>query len=771
MIILKNQLGMEQLNIVKSLAERSGVSFETAKILYTRGIDTVTKVKRFLSPGKQHFVSPMQFKGMAEAVERITSARENGEVVVIYGDYDADGICATAILYYALKEFGIEAGTVLPEREDGYGLSEKLIDEVMEQYNPDLIITVDCGISGHREVEYIQDLGVDVIVTDHHELPEVLPQCITINCKFRDQEYEFDSLCGAGVAFKLATALIGKKAEKYLDFAALATVADSMPLVDENRDIVVEGMRLIRSAGVRTSFKALIDAAKVRDINSTALAYLLAPRINAAGRMGDAASALRLFLSESTSEIFDLAARLNKYNLERQVECDALYSSAKGKLLKKGADKRIIILEDSEWKNGLVGIVAAKLVEEFTRPVIMFVNKDGVLHGSARSVEEINILDAIIHNKEYLEEFGGHSQAAGVSLKIENLEAFEQGMNAYLSETYGKEVFVPKQEVEDYVEDEFTLAFARELARLEPFGTGNKKPLFALETDKISPTPLRDGSPHVSFKTDHIDMIYFGGQQYERLLRAPVKKTLVFEPNISSFGGRESLRGYVKNFEVEIVKSKELGLDVYAKSLRNLRKSGNGERAQYLTSLEITSLIEDCISCPYGTLFVVSTLKTLEYYPQLKHLPVHLNEPRYKNLSNCVVLALTGGEISGFRRIVFLDNPLYEAKKLKTAEVYVNADLLVCDMLPSVDATREGVGEVFSLLRQNDGFKATSSFDLYAGGLAEASQISRYQLIFAAEVLEELGIIKYENGRMRYDRKVKSELSSSKIFCKISGRN
>ncbi|MBR2968843.1 MAG: single-stranded-DNA-specific exonuclease RecJ [Clostridia bacterium] len=771
MIILKNQLGMEQLNIVKSLAERSGVSFETAKILYSRGIDTVAKVKRFLAPGKQHFLSPMLFKGMAEAVERITAARDMGETVVIYGDYDADGVCATAILYYALKEFGIEANTVIPERADGYGLSEKLIDEVMEQYNPDLIITVDCGISGYREVEYIQDLGVDIIVTDHHELPEILPQCITVNCKFRDQEYEFDSLCGAGVAFKLATALIGKKAERYLDFAALATVADSMPLIDENRDIVVEGTRLIRSANARTAFKALIEAAKVREITSTALAYSLAPRINAAGRMGDAASALRLFLSDTPSEIFDLAALLNKYNIERQVECDALYASAKSKLLEKGADKRVIVLEDSEWKNGLVGIVAAKLVEEFTRPVIMFVNKDGVLHGSARSVEEINILDAIIQNKEFLEEFGGHSQAAGVTVRIENLNAFEEGLNKYISERYGDEVFVPKQEIEDYIEDEFSISFARELARLEPFGTGNKKPLFALEVDRINPAPLKDGSPHVSFKTDHIDMIYFGGAQYEKLLRAPVKKTLVFEPNLSSFGGRESLRGYVKNFEVEVVKSRDLGLDVFAKNLRNLRKTGGGDTAEYLTSLEIAAVIEEALSCPYGTLFVVSTLKTLEYYPRLKHLPVHLNEPRYKNLSNCIVLALTGGDISGFKRVVFLDNPLYEAKRIKGKEVCVNADVSVRDMLPSVDATREGVGAVFTLLRSRDGFKATCSFDLYAGGIAEAAQISRYQLIFAAEVLEELGIIRYENGRMRYDKTVKSDLASSKIYSNISGRN
>ena len=544
MIVTKPELGAEQLNTVKRLAEAGGVSEATARILYTRGVDTEEKVKRFLSPGKKHFRSPYELKGVEEAEKRLAYARDNGETVVIYGDYDADGICASAIMFYALREFGVEAYPVIPERADGYGLSEKVIDSAMEQYNPDLFITVDCGISGRNEVEYIKDLGVDVIVTDHHELPETLPDCITVNCKFRDQAYPFDSLCGAGVAFKIATALIGKKAEKYLDFAALATVADSMPLLDENRDIVYEGLKLISSPNARACFKALADAAKVREMNSAALAYAIAPRVNAAGRMGDAYCALKLFLSEDKYEIFNLAAKLTQYNIQRQAECDELYLSAKEKLKEKGAYKRVILLEDSKWKNGIVGIAAAKLVEEYTRPVIMFVNRNGELHGSARSLEEINVLDAISHNKEFLTEFGGHSQAAGVSLKAENLPAFENALDKYLSEKYGDEVFVQKQEVEAYTESEFTIGFARELNLLEPFGTGNKKPLFAVKCGALKPVPLRENSPHVNFSSDYIDLIYFGGARYSGLLRSSVAKTIVFEPNISTYNGQESLRGY-----------------------------------------------------------------------------------------------------------------------------------------------------------------------------------------------------------------------------------
>jgi len=771
MIVLKNQLGPEQLNIVRSLADRSGVSVPTAKILYTRGVDTVNKVKRFLSPGKQHFTSPFELKGVSEAVERITAARDGGETVVIYGDYDADGICATAILYYALKEFGIDAYTAIPERADGYGLSEKMIDEVMEAYNPDLIVTVDCGISGYREVEYIQDLGVDVIVTDHHELPEILPECTTVNCKFKDQEYGFDGLCGAGVAYKLATALIGQRANAYLDFAALATVADSMPMIDENRDIVHEGLKLLKGPNVRPCFKALIDGCKVRDMTSTALAYSIAPRVNAAGRMGDATCALKLFLSDSPSEIFELAAKLNTYNMERQVECDALYASAKQKLQKKGAYNRVIVLEDSSWKNGLVGIVAAKLVEEFTRPVIMFVNKDGVLHGSARSVDEINILDAIIQNKEHLIEFGGHSQAAGVTLAADKLDDFERGLNDYISATYGDKVFQPKVEVEDYVEGEFSIRFARELGLLEPFGTGNKRPLFAVETDIINPIPLKEGSPHVSFYTEALDMIYFGGLKHAETLRAPVKKTVVFEANITTFGGRESLRGYVKTFETEIVPCKELGLELLRCNLRNLRSSSEGESAEYVGKDVIDGVIEQSLSCAYGTLFVASSLKTLEAFPVLKDLPVSINAPALRNLSNCIVLALNGGDITGFKRIVYLDNPVYRVKKMAAKEVFVNKDIDVFSQMPSFKPDKNGVAEVFSLLRENEGARANSSVDLYVAGITKGTDITRYQLIFAAEVLEELGIISYGGGRLRYDRRIKNDINNSNIFKKFSGWN
>lgn len=769
MIVVKNQFTEEQLKTIRSLSDACGLSTSITKILYSRGHDTKEKIDRFLSPGKKHFRSPFLLKDMKEVVERITLAKQNDETVVIYGDYDADGICASAIMYYSLRDFGINAIPVIPERADGYGLTEKLIDRVMEEYNPDLIITVDCGISGYKEVEYVRDLGADIIVTDHHELPDVLPSCLTVNCKFRNQDYPFESLCGAGVAWKLATALIGEKANKYLDFAALATVADSMPLVDENRDIVVEGLKNIRGERGHRAFKELINAAKVKEVNSTALAFALAPRVNAAGRMGDAKSALQMFLSQSPAEIFDLASQLTKYNIERQTECDELYRSAKQKLLQKGAYDRVIVLEDSSWKNGLIGIVAAKLVEEYSRPVILFVNKNGILHGSARSVEDVNILEAISQNKEHLIEFGGHSQAAGVTVSIDNLQAFEEGLAAYISQKYPFDAFEHKVEVEDEIVDEFSLAFAKELLLLEPFGTGNKKPLFAIRCEKINPQLLREGSTHVQFTTPALDMIYFGGSSNLDMLKAPVEKSIVFEPNVSTYNGKQSLKGYVKSFEVEVKRNKELGLESFRRNLLALTAQEQAD-GEVLKGEQLTAVINEALKEPYGTVFMISTLLTLEKFPQLKELPLYFTAPRSRNLINCVVLA-PASSIDGFKRIIYLDTPLGSYKNKNNEQVYINGDIDIQSITPPISATRSDITSVYNFLRSAVGTRAGSSVELYFKIYQEVPEITRYQFVFACEVLIELGMFYFSAGKLRADTKVKSHLELSKIYTKFGGRN
>lgn len=275
-IVPEYSFSAEQLNRVSDLAFATGLTEQITRILYARGVDTEEKIRKFMRPSEKNFLSPFLMQGMKEAVELITQARDEGRTVAVFGDYDADGICASAIMYHALRQFGIEPHIYVPERSDGYGLSIEAVDRIFEDCNPELFITVDCGISCAKEAQYIYELGSDVIVTDHHELPEVLPDCIVVNPKLKD-DYPYDNLCGAGVAFKLACALLGKAAYQYLDFATLATVADSVPLLGENRDIVTEGLKRFNTCP-RSCFSLLLGK-NYDGITAQTLAFTVAPRV------------------------------------------------------------------------------------------------------------------------------------------------------------------------------------------------------------------------------------------------------------------------------------------------------------------------------------------------------------------------------------------------------------------------------------------------------------------------------------------------------------
>ncbi|MBQ6728263.1 MAG: single-stranded-DNA-specific exonuclease RecJ [Clostridia bacterium] len=531
---------------IKEIAFNCGILTETARLLYDRGIKDVQSAKRFLSPDKSHFLNPFDLKGMSEAVSRIKKAEEFGERVLVFGDYDADGICAAAILGGCLKQLGINPIITVPEREEGYGLNLEKIEKINSENKIDLIITVDCGISDAEKVKELKARGIDVIITDHHEPPEILPDCVCINPKIKGQSYGFDGLCGGGVAYKLGVALIGEKADEFLDFAALATVADSMDLISENRDIVAEGLKLINTAP-RQAFKIFLGD-NTKTVSAQTLAYAIAPRVNAGGRMGDASTALKLFLSEDENEIFDLAVKLNVYNANRQDLCETTFINAKDIISETGAfADRIILVRGEEWKAGILGIVAAKLTEAYNKPVIVFAKSGEGYKGSARSVDGINIYDAIYAVKEYLIAFGGHSQAAGLSVSEENFEPLRRAINLYAEKAFIDADREREIAVDIVAEDEIPERLAEEIELLEPFGVGNRRPLFATTVDKTVMTPLKEDSPHYSFSTKAVEMLDFNGVNDVPILAYPVPKTLVFELNVSTFRNKRSIKGFMRN--------------------------------------------------------------------------------------------------------------------------------------------------------------------------------------------------------------------------------
>lgn len=759
----------EQLNKIRSLARELNLTEITVKLLVARGVDTPEKIKSFLSPSREHFLSPFLMQGMQEGVELIRRAKEEEWNVAIFGDYDADGVCAATIMTNALRRFGIEPQVYIPERTDGYGLSAEGIDRIFEEFIPDLFITVDCGISNYKEVEYLKEQGAYVIVTDHHELPEILPDCIVINPKLKD-EYPYDNLCGAGVAFKVACALLGEEAYSLLDFAALATVADSVPLLGENRDIVHEGLLRIRTSP-RAAFSLLLGKSAGEEITAQTLAFTVAPRINAAGRMGDAASALRLFLSEDPAEIAALADQLNAYNQRRQRCCDDLYESAKAKIREKGAYGSVIMLSDPSWNSGFIGIVAARIAEEYSRPTLLFVQNGDRLKGSARSIESVNIFDALKNCSEFIEEFGGHAQAAGVNITEENFDRLENALNEYIKKTYTSDDFIPKLYVSEEIVGDFSLKLAHELNALEPYGVGHRKPLFYVRAGRMSAKPIKPKSPHISIRCPFIDLMYFNGEKNLRLIESDVKKLIVFEYNCSVFRGRESVKGFVR----EIVydgKSSRIPVWRFSAAVQRLC-AGDGEglsSCRYLSEGEINELIEaKRKECDYGLCVVVSDPDTAAFFPSLAGLPFDLIYPSGRNVANALLVSpAADADLSEYREVVFLDTPPdFNLVGLRGKECYVNRERRGDTDFLKLDVSREGLLKIFSVLRSNAGGMPGTNAEETAT-FCDGFGVSAENFIFALRVFEELGLISYARGVLEVYRGVHAELNHSVLYRKVS---
>ncbi len=757
MIVKKQALTNYEKNLIQDLSNRSRLSFETVTLLYERGIKTLDELNDFIYPSKKLFNNPFLLSGMDKAVERIIKAKQNDEVVVIFGDYDADGICATSLLYKALLIYGIKAYTIVPERDNGYGLTEEVIDQVINEYFPDLIITVDCGISAYKEVEYIQDLGVDVIVTDHHEIPEILPSCIIVNSKLAGQEYPFSGLCGCGVAYKLAYALIGERADEFLDLVAVATIADSMPLTSENRAIVAEGLKLIKNGKCQKAVQALVNESQLKEVTAGNIAYSIAPKINAAGRMNDAYSALRFFISNNDEEIELLAKQLVEYNTLRQDGCNELYKEAKALILKQGSPSKVIVLHNENWKQGLLGIISAKLAEEYNLPCIILSKSGDSYHGSARSIEGINIFEGLTYAKEFLEEFGGHSQAAGVKIKLENIQPFTLKLKEYVSKNISKEIFNKKVEVEAVGVDELTVKFAKELSLLEPYGLGNEKPLFAVNVTDVIVKRLKVDSPHLKICLDKLDLLYFNGDKNLDLLTCKSKKNIVFECSVSTYMQKDSLTGIVKCIEEDFSLSDELSVSCILKSCLDILSTDiSGDYVKFTIKD-----LEDVDPYGYDTLICINNENNLKYF-NLENFIITANT--VINLGGKTVVkvgGVTDEEAFLYKKVIFLDQPFILPKlrgvtnvlndTLKSYQTILSRDILVNVYKQVINLINLGV----TLTTQNVYYKIKGEYSLE-------------QIVFAIESFKELGIFKAKGQILYVDNSVKKDLSTSKIFKKFS---
>ena len=532
----------------------------TARVLAARGFDTNEKANDFMTQSVEGIHDPFLLKDMDTAVAEIRQAIENKVKIAVYGDYDVDGVTATCIMIQYLKKMGADCTYYIPDRlEEGYGLNVAAIQSLYDE-GCRLLITVDSGITADEEAEYARSIGLRLIITDHHECKETLPAAAAVvNPRRMDSEYPFRELAGVGVAFKVICALekdrpIEELLEEYADVVAVGTIADVMPLVGENRIIVSYGLRYLqntRNYGLRSLMQKLGLDTKV--VTSNAVSFTMAPRINAAGRLGGASSAARMFLTEDSREATALAEHLCDLNHRRQEEENGIYEQIMSRLkvqpeLTRG---KTLVLWDDGWHNGVIGIVSSRLSDRYGVPCVLISMTGDSGKGSGRSIKGFNLYAALEKNAHLLEKYGGHELAVGLTVKRENLEALRNALEECATVDREEEI-TPCVNVDCRVEpQELTLREVRGLSALEPFGMGNPQPVFLMNDVRIEEiTPIshdRHIKLHLSKQGRNFYAFVFGmGAKSCQFVKGDLLD-IVFSAEINSYRGNENVQLVIKD--------------------------------------------------------------------------------------------------------------------------------------------------------------------------------------------------------------------------------
>lgn len=549
---------------VKETAAMYSIPEVVAVAVLNRGI-AEDEIGGFLKKSMQGIVNPMLFSDMDKAVKRILKAVDDNEKITVYGDYDVDGITATALAYDFLNELGAEVSYYIPDRKDeGYGINIMAVNR-LQKSGTKLLITVDCGITAIGEVEFAKLQGMDVIITDHHTCKAELPDAAEaiINPKRPDCDYPFDALAGVGVAFKLVLAItmaLKKNTtdcfKKYADIAAIGTIADVVSLTGENRVIVDRGLKLLSNTE-REGLKALKEVSSTdgKDVTASTVAFALAPRLNAAGRLGTATTAVELLLTRDSERARQIAAELDAENKTRQATEQEIYKEALDIIAKDPNfdKKKVIVLAHEGWHHGVIGIVASKICEFFYRPCILISYSNGIGKGSGRSIPSFNLFDALAACENQLTDFGGHAVAAGLNINMTDIDAFTKNINKYADAHLTEEDMIAKVNIDCRINAaDATLENAYMLSHLEPFGMGNEKPVFSIEDMKVTDAAaVGNEKRHLKLRLskDGVILNAIGFGMGDLIDGLGSKVSAAFALDINSYQGRESVQLLLKDIK------------------------------------------------------------------------------------------------------------------------------------------------------------------------------------------------------------------------------
>lgn len=541
------------------LAEALGISPVLARLLIKRSVNNPQEARSFLSCGLSSLHDPFLFKDMEKAAARIRSAIENKERVLVYGDYDVDGLTATALLYATLKRYGVHAHNYIPDRvKEGYGLNLEALENARKD-GAKLVIAVDCGITAAEEIGFLNKHRIDSIILDHHQpVKGNLPEALAILDPFVPGcRYPYKHLASVGLVYKLMQAL-GWSREEDLDLVALGTISDVAPLTGENRVLVKHGLKYLAKTQ-RAGLRALMEVAgigKKKEFYTETVGFILGPRLNASGRMNSSMHSLKLLLTDDKEEAKKLAEDLDKSNRERQAMEAAILKEAISKVEREVNFKehRVIVLHGDKWHPGVIGIVASRIVEKFYRPTILVAFNENTGKGSGRSIRNFHLFDALSKCKEHLIEFGGHEHAAGITISKENIDAFRDSLNAVAHEVLQPLDLVPRLEIDAWISlKDITRKFLKELELLEPFGVGNRKPVFAVKglSLKAKPKILNYNTLKIWVTDGELtyEAVGFKKALDYKLDSASLVFDLAFTPLINVWQGQESIQLQLKDLK------------------------------------------------------------------------------------------------------------------------------------------------------------------------------------------------------------------------------
>lgn len=735
------------------LAQELKISPLVVGVLLNRGFEDAESIRTFLYGSDEPFCNPFLLKGMPRAVERIKQAIAENEEITVYGDYDVDGITASSLLYLFLKDLGAKVYAYIPVRKnEGYGLNTDAVEALFKR-GTRLLVTVDCGISGISEVEAMPK-EMDIVITDHHTPPEVLPAAYAIiNPHQKGCQYPFKDLAGVGVAFKLCQALYKEYHPKealwseMLEFVAMGTVADIVPLIGENREIVKKGllrMKNTQNIGLRELMK--ISGCMDKTVTAETIGFGLAPRLNAAGRLEHAMSAVELLVTDDREKATEIAQKLNRENMERQEISTQIFKEAEEMLKSQDRIKTAIVLAKEGWHAGVIGIVASRLVDKYYLPTILISIDGEIAKGSCRSIPTLNLYETIDACHEYLLQFGGHCQAAGLTLLTNNIDQFKERFKNEVSSRLQTTDYLPEIEADIIVpaSQAITLRLMRELSLLEPYGARNPLPVFAFKDAKLrSPAVMGAEKSHLRVIVD------FGKESYKGIMWNQAQKidsiynhclaNLAFSPKINSWNGTE-------NIDLQLL---AIGLKHEIFDYRN-----------YYESKE--ALLKNILQKSEKTVVYVNKGLDLQFEPHLGvcEIVTYGNKQKTKDADKVVFYELP-------------ESNIFTAEAFPLPSGYEGGLYLLYNQNDYADWNSNSIIKYPSRKHLINEYKCLNELLRQRIVLNEKELLTKdmgVDCVISASglrIFEELGFVTIANGQVSLKASKKNDLSNSKTFCAL----